>query len=75
MIKLGAAILMSALLMSSASAQAACIFNDKHYSQGAIFCSAKHMKLKCSKDGTWESLEEKTSDPAFCDGNPSATPQ
>ncbi|HAH65839.1 MAG TPA: hypothetical protein DCL72_10280 [Rhizobiales bacterium] len=26
--------------MSSASAQAACIFNDKHYSQGAIFCSA-----------------------------------
>ncbi len=51
-----------------------CIFADQLFSEGSVFCTAKHYAIVCDKDGVWTSGSQEKLDPAFCDANPSVTP-
>jgi hypothetical protein len=44
-----------------------CMFESKLYSSGAIFCSLKHVPMKCDPPN-WTIPDAKTLDPTFCEG-------
>lgn len=33
---------------------ATCIYNDKAYSSGAVFCATRNIKITCGDDGKWK---------------------
>jgi hypothetical protein len=60
--------------MSSSDLKRYCIFADQLFSEGAVFCSAKHHVAVCGKNGVWIGGSQEKLDPVFCNGNPSLTP-
>jgi hypothetical protein len=60
--------------LSASDLQRYCIFADQLYSEGAVFCSAKHHVAVCGKDGKWMAGSQERLDPGFCNANPSLTP-
>ncbi len=60
--------------LSASDLKKYCIFADQLFSEGSVFCTAKHYAVVCGKDGVWSSGSQEKLDPAFCDANPSATP-
>jgi hypothetical protein len=60
--------------LSSSDLKRFCIFADQLYSEGAVFCSAKHHVAVCGKDGVWLGGSQEKLDPAYCNENPSLTP-
>jgi hypothetical protein len=60
--------------LSSSDLKRYCIFADQLYSEGAVFCSAKHHVAVCGKDGVWVGGSQEKLDPLFCNENHSLTP-
>ena len=60
--------------LSASDLKRYCIFADQLYSEGAVFCSAKHHVAVCGKDGVWVGGSQEKLDPLFCNANPSLTP-
>ena len=60
--------------LSSSDLKRYCIFADQLYSEGAVFCSAKHHVAVCGKEGVWVGGSQEKLDPVYCNANPSLTP-
>jgi len=60
--------------LSSSVLKRYCIFADQLFSEGAVFCSAKHHVAVCGKDGVWIGGSQEKLDPVYCNTNPSLTP-